>query len=787
MRAAAIPFDDEFASPNTSSSSDPATVVHWGVHPTYARITQPFHGHFRPPDVTTEWQSMNNDVYDSEIPIAARHDQNVIRDSRSEATASEESLDMESGPPTPRTDDTPYIRFAIDQLTRDEEIRKLQGPETGSSRDSYPVERIIPDLGLRYAVPTQREFGPIRHNRNSSGNSKLFKFNATAPLSPPSSYASGGNRTSNDRPRYESKFIPVEPRFNTARYHDLTFIPMILRPLSMIILTLMTLLMTAALMFCAIYSSSHDGLLARYAGIYGGQYFVFGILPQVLAAILFLWIQHVMSTVTRITPFMMMARSAPNAMFQTLYPSSLIWPRWSGVPLLGLCNLLLCLSVFTIPLQSCLFSVIFVDGVWRWTAVRGVAWTLASIYILIALATITTAVIFFRACTGLRWDPRSLADIMALLPRSNCLSDFGDTDTLSCKTEIKHKLGPRSDRLGYWHTSNNSQSVFYCIGEEYSSSRRRTGDGMKWQRSFERAGSDRLSRSVRDREDVFGDIARFRHIPWYLRDSSVILWAVAGTILLIALILVSFLPSTAIRKGFLPAVGVAPDVAGFSPANFLYSFVPSMLGQMLFLAFRTVDMTIRKLQPWAELSKPDGSLAGESLLLDYHASFTLECFLKATRARHYRVAILSLSSFLFILLPVLAGGFLFPLTTPDNVVRMIPNLPSLHIIIGLLVLYLCGLFAVIPNRRNMHLPHGVDCLAEVISFMYGSKMVDDAIFRSLRSRVDMVTRLLARDRDQVTYNFGIHRGRHGREWLGIDRPERKSVSEMIFMNSEQWV
>lgn len=42
-------------------------------------------------------------------------------------------------PPTPNVDDTPYIQFAIDQLTRDQEI---SGAQHGDSEVSYAVDRV---------------------------------------------------------------------------------------------------------------------------------------------------------------------------------------------------------------------------------------------------------------------------------------------------------------------------------------------------------------------------------------------------------------------------------------------------------------------------------------------------------------------------------------------------------------------------------------------------------------------------------------------------------------------
>lgn len=80
------------------------------------------------------------------------------------------------GPPTPGIDDTPYIHFAIDQLTRDEEVnhalgsRPLQRPST---RESYSVERIVPDERLQQRLQSedrrQRPLHPTRQPSDSSG------------------------------------------------------------------------------------------------------------------------------------------------------------------------------------------------------------------------------------------------------------------------------------------------------------------------------------------------------------------------------------------------------------------------------------------------------------------------------------------------------------------------------------------------------------------------------------------------------------------------------------------
>jgi hypothetical protein len=53
---------------------------------------------------------------------------------------------------------------------------------------------------------------------------------------------------------------------------------------------------------------------------------------------------------------------------------------------------------------------------------------------------------FFRRSTGLIWDPWSLADIIALLSRSNSLED---TKAMTSKRELRTRLAVSSERLGY--------------------------------------------------------------------------------------------------------------------------------------------------------------------------------------------------------------------------------------------------------------------------------------------------------------------------------------------------
>jgi hypothetical protein len=91
---------------------------------------------------------------------------------------------------TPGQDTTPYIRFAIDQLTRDEEVRgsriypEVRPTAQEEDEDDYPVERIIPDSGLGYMAQEQRTQQRMSHNiaRKPLRQSSTPLTNAPAPM-----------------------------------------------------------------------------------------------------------------------------------------------------------------------------------------------------------------------------------------------------------------------------------------------------------------------------------------------------------------------------------------------------------------------------------------------------------------------------------------------------------------------------------------------------------------------------------------------------------------------------
>jgi hypothetical protein len=550
------------------------------------------------------------------------------------------------------------------------------------------------------------------------------------------------------------------------------------------------ILMIAALILSAVYSHTHQGLLA-WASLYGGRYYLFRILPQLLAAFVLLYAQFVVTTMFRMLPFVRLASEKPEdrdgALFQELYPSFL-WPRLVGPWNVWVPVLVTWLTSFTIPLQSSLFTVILVDQTWTWATVQGVAWTLVALY----LALLASTVIVWRYwasldTTGLIWDPRSLADIAALVSETNTAEDYRGTQLARSRDGIRFALRRRAaDRLCYWTWKDGRHGFWHTLGSPMEEAHLTPVPDLAAGHRMQRDNNNEkhaLFPTTTQADDHHPDLeashpaphARHRYLPFALRTNQLLWSTLTATVLLLAIFIVSFLPSTRLSAGFPPSLRADPQPGAFSAADFLFSFLPSLLGTAAFLAFQPLDTALRVLQPWASLSSSSspeesgsgGAPAARGLLADYAACAPGECTLRALRNGHWRVAAVSLLSALFVLIPVLAGGSFMALTTAggEGEVRMFANTPAYGILLGLLVLYVLALLALLPGRGRFRMPHAVTCLAEVVGYLVSAEMREEAAFKRCVSRREMVERM-GEGEMQTWWEFGFDERRGGGSEVG---------------------
>lgn len=561
----------------------------------------------------------------------------------------------------------------------------------------------------------------------------------------------------------------------------------------MAILTILCMMMITALVFSAIYSRQRAGLWEYVGTINSGQYFLFRVVPALLGAVILLYAQCIVITMLRIRPFARLAAADKetrlDAIFDDMYPTSFLRPQLVGTWHVWVPNLITWLMNFTLPLQSCLFTVIYVDGKWKWATVQGVAWALVALYALLLLAISIEMFCWLVGKTGVMWDPRSIADIVALVANSNTLDDYRHTELLGSRDQLKHVLyKARTDRLSYWGWADHERTddLWYGLGRQGEWGNNRNSEFEVTDEKGRPQSQDTRTQPKHVEEvDPWGDIelegtamhprVRYRHLPFCLKDLPLMIFIILGFFLLVALLVVSFLPQTRVLAGFLPLLSAAPIQGAFSAADFLYSFLPALLGTFLFVAFQDLDLHLRILQPWGELSAPPagGAMPEASVLADYAACYPLQATLHALRNRHWRVALVSLCALLFVLVPAFAGGMFLALTPEDGIVRVFPQVPFFILVVALLTVYWLLLVLVLfPRRQAFRLPHGVTCLAEVISFVANEDCVRDEAFQGMiRNKTTLVGQLGVDRRDEDKPRWTLHTGGRGAQddRLGVRR------------------
>ncbi|PKS09389.1 hypothetical protein jhhlp_004004 [Lomentospora prolificans] len=716
-----------------------------------------------------------------------------------------QEISQGGGQVTPGIDDTPFIQYALEALTREDglplstSLSSTGGSFTGPDpivaaqlRAAAAPPTVVP-VAARYSQqPTtarrSQHLEPaavITRNQPTHGgvDDNTPSFSSTSTASAPA-YMKARSNLYGAHKRIAVPHSDVGPgtRYGN-RSAALTSLPTILRLPSFILLTTLCLFMIVALILSAAYSKQHDGLLAYPGTTNSGHYFLFRILPQLVGALILLYAQVMIITTLRILPFERMSRDDPlerhGAIFQRLYPKSFLWPHLVGPMPIKVCIFVTWLLNFTVPLLSTLFGIIYLEGEWIWATVQGVAWTLVVFYIFYLVALGLLAWFWFGRVTGMIWDIRSIADMVPMLHYSNVNHTYYGTQGTVTRDQLEFKLRERAiDRLGYWQferpstTAEEDQGGFLWWGIGAAQEHGNIDDYLseKKKAKFYRADAESAHSSLTQIPRALTPEARYRYLPWCLRNVQMLAFVILGVIILVVLLVLSFHPSTRLTQGFWPRLPARPDRNAFSPANFLYSFIPSLLGLILFLLFQSLDMSFRPLVPWAELSNPEGSPAAKSMLVDYAACLPLQTTFKALGNGHYRMALISFLSTILIFLPILGGGLFMALTVSGTSdVRMFPSIPVFGVTLALLGLLVCGLAAMLPARGAYRMPHAVTSLAEIFTFITNEDITEDAAFRFPRSKTDLLGRLgVGREMDeQSRWHFGTSPGRD--ETLGVRR------------------
>jgi hypothetical protein len=702
-----------------------------------------------------------------------------------------------SSPPTPGPHDDQYVRFALDQLTRDEEVRGSR--RYADSERGRSVNPLYP-LNTSMTQPSASHNAPMRENRSSApalvsplGSRHRSKAEQILGEDPTLIDGPVSPQLPTRSPRRKStpQFVGLDPNANPQgpevflpcaadASRPLNFLPGILRSAQLGIFIALLALYLAALLFAAIWSVVNTGLW-RYTGFGNGRYFVFNYLPTLLGTVILLWLFQIQIAVTRISPFLALSSSSQRTRDEgadmPLYKSNFLLPSFlphfrAGQTMLGLFALVAWLQVFTLPLLASAFNVYFKgspdDGEWRWIATQGVIWPVIVLYALLIVSLIALLVNLLRLReTGMKWDPRSLADLMVLLERSNALAEDAELCT-------------ETARVGLWRTSHRPNDVFHAYGLAGKEVRKYSlEDGRITEKSAAPAqpagvpsdleaqrpdtGASHEQDLLRESDEAMLprrtssqsslNINSMVSLPWFLRPVFTSLWAITAVILLLAFLVVSYLPSTRVAAGFNPSIPAPVNSMGYSGTNFLYSFIPTVLGELCLLIWLSFDFAHRRLAPFFSLlSEPEGETAERSLLLSYHADLPFHVTLVAVANAHYRTAWLTLVTLLAATLPTLAGGvFWAQFFIPTQSVLISAHMPAFYALTVFATLYALSYLVLLPltsAERRLSQASSSDhnpalTFADILSLVRHSRILDDVAFHSPTSKIDLVTRLLS--------------------------------------------
>ncbi|MCJ1308260.1 hypothetical protein MMC25_001913 [Agyrium rufum] len=754
----------------------------------------------------------------------ARFDEAAIMTDPARSRAWNNSVNVVS-PPTPGVDDTPYIHFAIDQLTRDEELTGRRRLRQGSE-DSYsynPYAPPVPSLPTTSVAPQPLAAHPYRtvsHRSRDNGGipsrrpvpqqtvlshssqppsrvPSKAEFTARVQPSPvitqqpsptpqqPISRPDANSRlTGGYRPTTSKTTVPSTPTDpddtlisaasskSTTQLPTLNYLPTSLRLPAISALIVFCSILAALLIFCAVWSPRHDGLL-NYDGVNTPKYFLFEFLPQILSALVILWIHVIQSAVHRIMPFTVLASEQPQQNATALKKMSLFRTKFMvpdlsffqhGEPLLGFAFLIFWLCLFAVPLQSSTFQTRYFSQ-WRWITVQPVAIILIILYILEVVALIMVYLRFARKVTGLKWDPVNLADIIDLIPHPAAPRLTDDPNSPLHSTS--------GSRLGYWSSSKDPKKLFYgfallaseLVDPPAYETKKSPSVATRFFRRKERPVSDEhrtrglLSPSrptsydpaqnmdLEAQKPVASTTAKPKQpLPWYLRPSALVFFLVAAVVLLIGFLVVSF-TNNPIKNGFAPLLKAQTSSDGFSPANFLYSFLPSLIGVVIHQTWQPIDQWFRAAQPWAAMNGDQGASAEKSILLDYNSSLPLHTTVKAAAQGDYKVAWTSFVSVITAILPVIGGGVFTAQvfggqdssspsggdgssdgnspSTSSGTVKEGADLPSFYVLAAVVVIYAISFAFIWPGKKRSKIPGDIKTLGGLIEILSGASPSSD--------------------------------------------------------------
>ena len=630
---------------------------------------------------------------------------------------------------------------------------------------------------------------------------------------------------------------PVGP--DEAELQDLTFRPTILATASTLTLTALYLAVAAGvgvLWWRAgvdhqfHISSENVHMIARY-------------FPATVGTITVLLFQQTIREFLRIKPFIAMAdqKGKPT-------PGSIPWKSVSGgffpwqdifiTP--GLTSLLSLtmqfLVSFIVSLKVALLATQIQNDTWTLTVRTIPAVALVLGYVTMALYTAFITIKLAGMSTGLKWDPVSIADFVALFSKCNATEYFEPL-------ELRHGVSAKdamSDeqwfRIGYWDKRKTNRDdevpeIIYGIGVAFGGQQ----TSVNWvtrQQDKKYANENAKGRNkALLKEPVPMDSSErgcecelwpnCEHYP-YRQNPGVSRWYLVACVLVVwsafAMSIYSLTRGWP-QRGFnvpnnwsLPTdlnmnatlIGHTINLDLTDPSDpkatllvyaILFRSIPAYIaGMFINTIIPSVDLNMRFMQPFVEMLpivKQPGQ-AAKTVLLDYITLSSLQVPLTAYANKHYKVSWFSTLNTISPLFPIFVGGLLTVAPSPNaEHVHLSFSLSAYIGIMVSLIIYSISLPFGFPHAHRL-LPRQFYSMADLMAMCHASRFMasphlDITHRRKCPTKAHMEARILI-SRDE--FKFGNYLGRDNKMHLGFDISATEKFSgsgNIVQTNLVNWI
>jgi len=592
-----------------------------------------------------------------------------------------------------------------------------------------------------------------------------------------------------DRHHCQLDFTLVPSIFKNAQDEPLNWRPLLLRPNFLWTNTIICSAIAGSVAALLYGIGSERKVLLTSAN----AYFFSTYAPTAIAAVSVTILRSTLFELARVLPFMRMAdqderitdgASSVRSVGGAYFPFPFIHHSDDRILKISMQILLFLFANLTAAKAVLLESQPTSQGQWTLTVHVEPAYALVAAYALMSLFYFIILCHFWKRNTGLRWDPASPLDHLALVYNTNAMVGISALPLNQKRTD--HLLAKSQNwrwRIGYWERFNccdRTQSRIYGIGVLNAAE---SGRSVAVSTGEERAPDIQCS------PDIVCSCStgkRCRLVSRVYPYISHPLWMAFFMIILAGLVAALIIGATrgALRGGAsVTAWWLSPSSTASSwtiiidgqkvapadsiNANLMFRAVPILVASYYSNAVvANLSKRLCDTQCWSSLAA--GPLTStESLATSYSTKLSFLVPLDACRGGHYRLAAASFVAVVAPYLPVFVSGLcVFHRTGPNTIVITFAK-PAFVIVCLYMFMFIVQWALAWPLPRELLLRSTLSIADRIRPFLHSSMLQDEAlkVAAAETTQANFYARvLLANHR----YQLGENKGICGRRHLGVD-------------------